>query len=121
MSEQKTDEKSEIKAKAKTLLKPLQITDIFTFMRSRKRLEVLIIIKDVLPATEKMLIARLHLIMGTMPYAVKLEINSLLTEKLIKKRGDIYNSTSQFDSYLNELWNNIQNYRKEHPEETMLS
>ena len=117
MMKQKIDKKTEIVTKTKSFLKPLEITDYFAFCNARKRLEILTIIKDALPASEKQLIARLRIVLGFQPYVSKYEIDALKVEQLIKPNSTKYFLTPRFEMYLTDLWKKIQCYRAEHPEE----
>jgi hypothetical protein len=114
------EKKIEVESKAKTLIKPLEITDYHTFFMARKRLEVLTVIKEVLPASEQKLIARLRVVLGFVPFISRYEIDALKVEQLIKCKNKIYFVTPQFEKYLNELWTNVYCYRATNPNEVGL-
>ena len=113
----KIENKTKIITKAKSSLKPLEITDYYAFCNSRKRLEILTIIKDALPASEKQLIARLRLLLGYQPYVSKYEVDSLKVEQLIKPNGIKYFPTLRFEIYITDLWKKVQCYSAEHAKE----
>jgi len=92
------------------MIKPPEITDSNLWV-SIRRLEIISTIKDVLPAQEKEIVARLRMTLHIMPWLARQEIDCLLIEKLIVKKKSVCYSTPRFEFYVKDLSSQIQKYK----------